>query len=151
MYVTLKELSKTPPASGTSAPRRRTIVVLSDGHDTTSPLGFEELLEFATRSDAAIYTIQLNGRNLLLRRSDTAEFALRRLAEQTGGRAFVPLHRYELPRVYAEIMRELSSQYALAYQSDGVVKDTGFRSLSVQVQRPDAVARTKRGYFARDK
>ena len=46
-----------------------------------------------------------------------AQFVLRRLAQQTGGRAFFPQEIKELASVYGDIRDELSSQYSLAYES----------------------------------
>jgi VWFA-related protein len=146
VYIALKELDKVKPVFATNAPRHRIIVVLSDGNDISSVVGFDELLDMATRSDAMIYAI-------CVRRPVTAdarvrsESALNRLAEQTGGRAFFPIHDYELQRAYRAIASELSSQYALAYESDGGQRDGGFRALSVRIARTGAAARTKRGYF----
>jgi VWFA-related protein len=151
VYVALKEFAATRPVPRTSAPRRRTVVVLSDGVDSSSLIGFEEVLELATRTDAAIYAVCLGTRNADPRQHDPSEFVLRRLSEQTGGRAFFPLHGYELPNVYAEIERELSSQYVLAYEPSEQPADGRFRNLAVLVDFAGAVARTRKGYFARDK
>ena len=42
VYIALKELSKVTPQDDLQAPRRRAIVVLSDGEDTSSLVSFEE-------------------------------------------------------------------------------------------------------------
>ena len=46
-----------------------------------------------------------------------AEFVLRQLAQETGGRAFFPNQVAELAGVYGQISDELSSQYTVGYTS----------------------------------
>jgi VWFA-related protein len=75
-------------------------------------------------------------------------FDLRSLAEETGGRAFVPARLEDLSGAYQEIAEELGQQYWLAYvPSTGSVE--GFRRVSVRVEtRPELQARTRSGYYA---
>ena len=85
--------------------------MLSDGEDTSSLVSFEEVLELAKRSETAIYTIGLQPRETsALRGFREAEFVLRQLAQETGGRAFFAKQIEELKDVYGQIADELSSQ-----------------------------------------
>jgi Ca-activated chloride channel family protein len=149
VYIALKELRKTIADEPMGDPRRRAIVVLSDGEDTSSLVGFDEVLDLAARSDTAIYAIGLFGREIPgVRRSQEAPFVLRRLAQQTGGRAFFPTDAKELAGIYSEIKAELSSQYALAYESSNTRRDGQFRRIAVRVERTGVVARARPGYYA---
>ena len=74
---------------------------------------------------------------------------LRQFAQETGGRAFFPSRVEDLKDVYGQIADELSSQYTLGYASKNGRRDGGWRRVVVQVARPNATARTKRGYYAR--
>lgn len=149
VYIALKELNKLIPNEDHHAPRRRAMIVLSDGDDTSSLLGFEEVLDLASRSDTAIYTIGLGRRELasVPNRNDGA-FVLRRLAEQTGGRAFFPQEAKDLAAVYGDIRQELASQYSLAYESNTPRRDGQWRRIAVRVNRPNTTVRTRQGYFA---
>jgi Ca-activated chloride channel family protein len=147
IYISLKELKKVG-APNESEIRRQAIVVLSDGEDTSSILGYDEVLDLAKRSETAIYTIGLRGSDLTPRGFKEAEFVLRQLAQETGGRAFFPRGATELPRIYDQIADELSSQYTLAYSSKNPRRDGAWRRIVVRVNRPDATARTKLGYYA---
>ena len=70
---------------------RKAIVLLSDGEDTSSLVDFDEVLELAKRSDTVIYTIGLRSRDIRTRRGfREADFVLRQLAQETGGRSFFP-------------------------------------------------------------
>jgi Ca-activated chloride channel family protein len=149
VYIALRELSKTSAERRSAEPRRQAIVLLSDGDDTTSLFGFDEVLDLVTRSDSTIYAIGLGIRTRMLKLSTPdAQFVLRRLAEQTGGRTFFPLVARELATVYAEIRAELSSQYSLAYESTNTRTDGRFRHVTVRLARPGLTARTRPGYYA---
>jgi Ca-activated chloride channel homolog len=147
VYISLKELAKVK-AKNPDEIRRQAIVVLSDGEDTSSLVSFEEVLELAKRSETAIYTIGLQPRETsALRGFREAEFVLRQLAQETGGRAFFAQRIEDLKDVYGQIADELSSQYSMGYASKNPRRDGAFRRLVVQVNRPNTTARTKRGYY----
>lgn len=149
MYIALREVNKTPLAPRSAEPRRQAIVLLSDGDDTSSLIGFDEVLDLAARSDTTIYAIGLGLRTPLVgRTAPDAQFVLRRLAEQTGGRTFLPVVARELATVYGEIKAELSSQYSLAYESTNTRRDGLFRHVTVRVERAGIIARTRPGYYA---
>lgn len=147
VYISLKELAKVK-AKNPDEIRRQAIVILSDGEDTSSLVSFEEVLELAKRSETAIYTIGLQPRETsALKGFREAEFVLRQLAHETGGRAFFAKQIDELKDVYAQIADELSSQYSMGYASKNPRRDGAFRRIVVQVARPNTTARTKRGYY----
>jgi len=149
VYIALRELQKTPRGPQRDEPRRQAIVVLSDGDDTASLISFDEVLDQAARDDTTIYAIGLGVRTPgLVRKYSDAQFVLRRLADQTGGRTFFPQMAKELAAVYGEIKAELSSQYSLAYESNNPRRDGQFRHIAVRVERPNVVARTRPGYYA---
>ena len=148
IYISLKELAKID-ATTTEDIRRQAIVVLSDGEDTSSLVGFEEVLELAKRSNTTIYTIGLKSEDLRsIRGFREADFVLRQLAQETGGRAFFPKRVDDLSEIYERISDELSSQYTLGYTSKNPLQDGKWRRLVVRVDRPNVAARTKQGYYA---
>ena len=148
LYISLKELGKIRAKSDDDV-RRRAIVVLSDGEDTSSLVTYEEVLDLAKRSATTIYSIGLQSRETALSKGfKEAEFVLRQLAQETGGRAFFPQRAEDLAGIYGVIADELASQYVLGYASTNQKRDGGWRRLTVQVNRPGVAARTKRGYFA---
>ena len=147
LYIALRELGKIRLDDEQEGLRRRAIVLLSDGEDTSSLVSFDEVLEVALRSDSVIYTIGLGVAASTVRRAGDPSFVLTRLAQQTGGRAFFPSLAKDLAGVYADIRDELSSQYLLAYVSSN--ERTGrWRNVNVRVNRPGLTVRTKQGYFA---
>jgi Ca-activated chloride channel family protein len=147
IYVALNELRKVQ-TTAEEEPRRQALIVFSDGEDTSSIYPFDEVLDRAKRSDTAIYTIGLRDAQDHIRGFRQAEYVLRQLAMETGGRAFFPGNISELDSVYTQIADELSNQYALGYTSKNPKRDGAWRPIVVQVTRANTTSRTKRGYFA---
>lgn len=146
IYISLKELKKIKARSEDEI-RRQAIIVLSDGDDTSSLLPYEEVLDLAKRSETAIYTIGLRPPDLGRATFKEAEYVLRTLAQETGGRSFFPSHVNELTKIYDSISQELSSQYSLAYSSKNPSRNGAWRRIVVRVTRPGLVTRTRQGYF----
>ena len=147
IYISLKELAKIR-AQGDEDVRRQALVLFSDGEDTSSLISFDEVLELAKRSETAIFTIALRGADTQSKGFHEAEFVMRQLAQETGGRAFFPSKIEDLNGVYAEIADELASQYTLGYSSKNAKRDGAFRRIVVQIDRANVTTRTKRGYYA---
>lgn len=148
LYISLKELKRVQARSADEI-RRQAVVVLSDGEDTSSLLGYEEVLDLAKRSEVVIYAIGLRSpRQQTGKGFREAEFVLRTLAQETGGRAFFPEQIAQLTGIYDQISEELASQYTLGYTSNNQRRDGRWRRLVVRVDRAAATARTKQGYYA---
>ena len=147
IYISLRELSKAPLRRADV--RREAIIVLSDGEDTSSLVTFDEVLEQAKRSETAIYSIGLQSDDSRSRVGfREADFVLRQLAQETGGRAFFPNEVDELPKIYQEISDELSSQYSVGYISGNPLRNGQWRRIVVRVDRESIEARAKQGYYA---
>jgi Ca-activated chloride channel family protein len=149
IYIALKDLKKTVVTDAAEI-RRQAIVLLSDGEDTSSLLPFEEVLDLAKRSETSIYAIGLRGGegSTQARGFKEAEFVLRQLSQETGGRVYFATQITELPTIYAQIADELSSQYTVGYTSRNIRRDGAWRRIVVRTGRANTTARTKQGYFA---
>jgi VWFA-related protein len=147
IYISLKELAKMKSSSDEDV-RRQALVLFSDGEDTSSLISFDEVLELAKRSETAIFTIALRGADTQSKGFHEAEFVMRQLAQETGGRSFFPAKIDDLNGVYAEIADELASQYTLGYSSKNGKRDGAYRRIVVQIDRSNIQPRTKRGYYA---
>lgn len=148
IYVALSELKRVR-ATSLDQVRRQAIVVLSDGEDTTSLIAYEDVLESAKRSEVAVYAIGLRSKqDRPTRGFNEAEFVLKTLSQETGGRAFFVEDPAQLPGLYQQIADELANQYSIGYTSKNTKRDGAWRAIVVKVNRPNTAARTKRGYFA---
>jgi Ca-activated chloride channel homolog len=146
LYVSLKGL-KDERAKSSEEIRRQAIVVLSDGDDTSSVIEYEDVLELAKRSETAIYAIGLRQQETGRGKFKEAEFVLRQLSQETGGRVFFPTAIAELPKIYEQISEELASQYSMAYSSKNPLRNGAWRRIDVRVAKPGLVARSRRGYY----
>jgi VWFA-related protein len=147
IYIALKELRKIKAVSEEEV-RRQALVLFSDGEDTSSLVSFEEVLDLAKRSETAIYTIALRGIDTQSKGFHEAEYVMRTLAQETGGRAFFPAKIEDLNGVYSQIADELASQYTIGYTSRNPRRDGAWRRIVVQVSRPNLTTRAKKGYYA---
>jgi Ca-activated chloride channel family protein len=143
LYVTLKNL----PASADRSPlRRRVIVLVSDGEDTSSLVWEEQVLELVRGREATIHVIALR------RESDASNRSarlLRLLAAESGGEVHYPASIRELDSVYSRISEELRSQYTIGYISSQAVSDARWRQIELRVKgRKDLQLRHRMGYYA---
>lgn len=162
LYIALKELARQSPTTGEV--RRQGIVLLSDGEDTRSLVTSDDVLELVRRSGIMIYTISLTSGPAASRGQTAAkghrgntrswfksqsDYLMRRLAEETGGRAFFPIGIEELTPVYGLIAEELAQQYTLGYSPKHPGRDGAFRRIAVRLgSQPGARPRTRLGYLA---
>lgn len=123
---------------------RRVMVIVSDGLDNQSEHTREEALAMAQHAEVIIYAISTNRSGVSIK----GDKVLKRLAEETGGRAFFPFDASELAENFQEISRELRSQYSLGYVSTNRAHDGTFRNISIIAHQKDFHVRAKSGYFA---
>ena len=115
---------------------KRALILLTDGGDSSSEYRFDDVLEFARRSQVAIYSIGIDiGQRELLFRG-----RLQQLCNETGGRCFFITGASELPRVYKRIETEVRSQYVLVFESPEGEGNT-FRKVEVKLKNPRALGR----------
>jgi Ca-activated chloride channel family protein len=147
IYTSISELKRIRAESGPDL-RRQAIVLLSDGEDTSSIIRYDDVADLAKRSEVVVYAIGIVDKDAQKGEGwNEADFVLKSLARETGGRAFVVTDLRQLPGVYSQIADELANQYTLAYVSKNIKRDGGWRRINVQVARGGMTARTKAGYF----
>lgn len=122
---------------------RRAMVLLTDGEDTASENSFDKALGYAQRMGVTIYTIGV----AIPQTKIATRWQLSKLASATGGRAFFVTEKSELNTIYAEINRELRTQYLLAYTSSSEAPADQLRKVKVEVDRPKVNVRTITGYY----
>jgi len=119
--------------------RRRALIVITDGEDRNSFYKQEQLFSRLREEDVQIFVIGFIrelGRDAGFIRKSPQEKAvnlLNRLAAETGGRAFFPDSLSELPQIANEIVRDLRTQYVLAYNPTNKARDGTYRAIKVMV------------------
>jgi Ca-activated chloride channel family protein len=127
---------------------RHVIVAVTDGGDTTSDKKFADAREAAQNADAVVYPILVRpitndaGRNL------GGERALDTIANDTGGRVFQPSGAAALDEAFDQILRDLRTQYLVAYYPRNLPADAPrFHLVRVELSRKDLRATTRTGYY----
>lgn len=124
---------------------RRTILLLTDGEDTTSVYKLQQAVEQALRAEAIIFAIGIGDRF----RYGINEGVLKRLAQETGGRAYFPRTSEDLTKAFREIELELRSQYLVAYYPSASSPGGSYRSISIRIPtRKSVKVHHRRGYYA---
>jgi Ca-activated chloride channel family protein len=127
---------------------RRVVVVFTDGDDSASKRGRDDVLERARDKDMMVYAVGLaseyfNGQSKVRSRPDRG---LRRVAEETGGGYFELSKKDELGPTFTRVAQELHSQYVMGFTPE--VLDGKVHKLEVRVKRPGLTARSRRSYVA---
>jgi len=124
------------------------MVIVTDGGDTVSSKDFHAALEAAQLADCVIYPILVVPIEADAGRNIGGENALTGLARGTGGRVFAPSVGAAMDRTFDQIIRELRTQYLLAfYPKDVPLTKDRFHRLDVQVARPELQVLTRSGYY----
>jgi Ca-activated chloride channel family protein len=130
--------------------RRRAIILLTDGFDTTSRLLRSEAIKQALEAETVIYAIGIGDS----KHEGVDKGELKAVAESTGGRAFFPKKEVDLKAAFAEIEQELRSQYLIAYSSTNKNRDGSYRQIHIELT--NAALQTKKlklrhrpGYYAK--
>lgn len=89
---------------------RRAVVLFTDGEDNRSRLTIDQVVDLARANEASVFAVAqgVAEAKSLLR-------GLARLTEETGGRSWSISSIRNLPGVFAEVVRELESQYFLTF------------------------------------
>ena len=91
----------------------------------------------------------------LIRKSprEKAVALINKLASETGGRAFFPESIAELPQIANDIIRDLRTQYVIAYNPTNKAQDGTYRAIKVTVDQASGsdkrIALTRTGRLAR--
>jgi VWFA-related protein len=121
---------------------RKALIILSDGEDTTSRLPYDEMLLYARASRTPLYFVGIG-----LGVMDMAGTSkMKAMASETGGVAYFIRDVKQLRETYAQLEKDLRSQYLIAYNTESSKGDTKYRTIDVKVARPEAKVRTIRGF-----
>ena len=129
---------------------RRTIILLTDGQDTSSQVRMQEAINSAVKADALVYAVGIGDRYSF----GIDEGSLRKIADATGGRAYFPRNERELRDAFAQIQRDLREQYLIAYSPSNKTRDGSYRRVAIEITNPDLQRQSPKlayrpGYFAK--
>ena len=78
-----------------------------------------------------------------------ARTRLQILADRTGGTLNAINRLEEMGKFYAAVAADLRALYTVEYQSSNDKRDGKWRTIKIEIDRPELVARTRPGYFAK--
>ncbi|HSK73382.1 MAG TPA: VWA domain-containing protein, partial [Pyrinomonadaceae bacterium] len=78
-----------------------------------------------------------------------ARSRLQTLADRTGGTLNAINRLEELGKFYAIVAADLRALYTIEYQPTNDKRDGKWRAIKIETNRPELIARTRPGYFAR--
>jgi len=111
---------------------RKVLVVVTDGGDTLSKTSFQRAAEAAQLADVVIFPVLVMPVTSNAGRNIGGENALTTLAQRTGGHVFQPTLGAEMDRAFDGILRDLRTQYLLAfYPKDVPLTTDRFHTLTV--------------------
>ena len=123
---------------------RRVIILITDGYDTSSHVKLRDAIERTWRNEIIVYSIGIGDPSYGVNSGE-----LKKVAAETGGRAFFPRNEEDLDKAFALIDEDLRSQYIASYASSNEARDGSFRTIQLKVKtRKDLTVRNRRGYFA---
>ncbi len=122
---------------------RRAVILLSDGDDNQSRSTLSEAIAMCQRAEVVVYGISTN-----ISPGKASDRVLKRLAEETGGRAFFPFKLDDVANAFLDIQEELRSQYAVAYRPDDFPSDGRFRAIEIRPRTGKHEVRARKGYYA---
>lgn len=128
------------------------LVVLTDGDDNSSRSTLEDAIQAAQQAGIIIYTISSNPHDFQFDDTHHAEnVVLKKLAEQTGGRALFPQCPRDVKGAFAKIQQELRCRYAVSYRPADFVPDGHYRHIKIVARKrgKNLHVRARRGYYAK--
>jgi Ca-activated chloride channel homolog len=113
--------------------RRRVIILVTDGGETTSRLDFEAARKAAVRANTLLYSIIVRPVKNESGRNTAGEHAIETITDTTGGAIFFPDTAQDLDIIFDRIDRELRTQYRLGYYPNPRGPVNTYRSIQVKV------------------
>jgi len=127
---------------------KKVLIVVSDGGDNASTHTLDQVMKLAGQSSAVIYTVGVFDEN----DPDRNLSVLRRLAQATGGEAFLPNEVNEVTAICERIARDIRHQYTIGYVPISLAHDGAYHAIRVLARgkgHHDRLSvRTRTGYVA---
>ncbi len=134
--------------------RRRVIFVIGDGKEDRSTASYSDVLKVLLSNEVQVYALGVDEAALplfgklskvRLPRQPYGNI-LPKYANATGGEVITSLTRNGIETAYSRLMDDARNQYTIGYTSPATLS-TAYRTIEVQVTRPDLKVYAKEGYY----
>lgn len=126
---------------------RKALILITDGVDSGSTYSLKDAIEAAQKADAIVYSIYYNDPYYTYM-GGSGWGELKRMSEETGGRAFEIKRKQNLEEIFAQIQEEMRTQYAVAYTPANPARDGTFRRIEIKPKNKDHKVQARKGYYA---
>jgi VWFA-related protein len=139
---------------------------MSDGLDSTLPnvtgvgsrISYDAIRDRVQEFDGVVYSVWTNTEfyeafsplDIQPETYDLAHDRMKELADAGGGLFYEVEKLEDLAGAYERVVADLGTVYSLSYRPTNKQRDGAWRAIHIRLpRRPDAVARGRRGYFAK--
>lgn len=124
---------------------RRVVILITDGYDENSKRTVEEAIASLQSNQITVYVVGVGG---IAGVSLQGRTLLKRIATETGGKAYFPWREDDLKAAYDFLVTDAQNRYLLVYTPTNQDADGTWRAVKVEVRTGDAVVQAKPGYYA---
>jgi len=130
---------------------RKAMVVITDGGDEGSKYSIKQAIEYAQKSDSAIYSIYyadtgFRGGGFVM--GGGGYRWLQQMSNETGGHVYDVGRRNPLDKVFDELQEEMRTQYAIGYTPTDPKRDGSYRKIEIRTKDKDLKVEARKGYYA---
>ncbi len=139
VYLAAEGVTEYEKTRDPNDPRRRAIILVTDGDDRDSFYSEQQLFNLLRETDVQIFVVgfvgELDKDSGFISKSpqSKAKTFLERLATETGGKSYFPDNISELNDIAANIATELRTQYLISYQPTNDKQDGSLRNIKVSI------------------
>ena len=138
LFDAIRKASEKLATAMDDQPIARVLIILSDGNDNASQVGFAQALNGAVMQDVTIYTVNTRPDSMdppNMQAVHEGDAILKRLAEQTGGRSFSHMDVSDVAKAFTAIEQEMRNRFALSYRPLTLTEDGRFRHIEITARR----------------
>jgi len=129
---------------------KKALVVITDGADRGSYYNLKALTAAIQESEVQVYCIGIDSGGY----SGISTDVLKRISDETGGKAFFLRNMSALPGIVDEIAKDLRGQYGIGYSSSNTERNDMYRTIKIELTGKETngmKVRHRSGYIAREK
>ena len=124
---------------------RHVVILITDGYDENSTVSESAALEAVKSQQATVYVVGIGGiAGISLKGRDF----LKKLAAETGGKAFFPAREFQIPDVNGVIASDVQDRYLVTYTPTNQKVDGTWRAIALTANDPTYKIQVRSGYRA---
>ena len=139
VYLAAEGVTEYEKTRDPNDPRRRAIILVTDGDDRDSFYSEQQLFNLLKETDVQIFVVGFVGELekdsgfIGKSKQSKAKTFLEKMATETGGKSYFPDNISQLNDIAANIATELRTQYLISYQPTNDKQDGSLRNIKVSV------------------